>query len=107
MEEGSVVVVCRRWHKNGCERNYYEWNRGGREEELTGEVQEGCRVGRRRNQRDGSLGCREAETAAGLWKIVNRLNSSAQTKSAQLFNFVDYLRSSSFFMSLSRCGIHL
>lgn len=23
-------------------------------------------------------GCREAETAAGLWKIVNRLNSSAQ-----------------------------
>lgn len=29
------------------------------------------------------------------------------TKSAQLFNFVDYLRSSSFFMSLSRCGIHL
>lgn len=47
-------------------------------------------------------GCREAETAAGLWKMVNRLNSSAQ-----LFNFVDYLRSSSFFMSLSRCGIHL
>lgn len=54
MQEGSVVVVvvvCRRWYKNGCERSYYERNRGGREKELTGE----CRGGKRRNQRDGSL----------------------------------------------------
>lgn len=33
---------------------------------------------KKKSTRRISLGCREAETAAGLWKIVNRLNSSAQ-----------------------------
>lgn len=68
-----------RWYKNGGERNccYYEGIEGieGREEELTG-MEDG--EGEEKKSTRRISGCREAETAAGLWKIVNRLNSSAQ-----------------------------
>lgn len=47
----------------------------GREEELTG-MEDG--EGEEKKSTRRISGCREAETAAGLWKIVNRLNSSAQ-----------------------------
>lgn len=68
-----------RWYKNGGERNccYYEGIEGieGREEELTG-MEDG--EGEEKKSTRRISGCREAEMAAGLWKIVNRLNSSAQ-----------------------------
>lgn len=58
------------------------------EETLTARIVEEQRGERKSTKRICGVGSREPETAAGLWKIVNRLNSSAQPRYQAARNYL-------------------